>query len=145
MSGEVSNVGADLYLNVTFRPDLTGDTVNPPSAMYLGLATAAIDDEDTLATITEEDDAGYARQELSSSNMGAPADVSGVQTIKNTATISFSYTNAASSAVTYAFATDQASASSGDIYAWWALTTSKTPGAGDTLQFTANNISMGID
>lgn len=141
MSGELSNAGADLLLNALFRRD-----TNPswPTSLYLGLATAAVADTTALSAVTEASDATYARQQLTSSNMGAPADVSGVETVKNSATVSFSFTTGGT-AITYAFLTDAASGTSGSVYAWWQLTTSKTPGAGDTLQFTANNIAFGVD
>jgi hypothetical protein len=137
MAGELSTAGATLALNLLFRN--TGDK---PTKVYLGLATATMNDSTTLSTVTEEDDSNYQRQEIT---FGAPTDVSGKQTIKNSNTISFGPYAAAGSAVTYCFITDVASGISGTILAWMQLTNSKTPGVGDTLTFAENSLVFDME
>lgn len=145
MAGEMSNYGADKTLNFWFRLD---QTVTRPSAIYLALATATISDTTTGATVTEPTDGSYARQLLSNGSstnvFGAPADVGGVETIKNSSTVSFDFATGGT-AITYAAVVDSATTGAGNIITWFQLDASKTPSAGDKLEFVANAISIGIE
>ncbi len=139
MAGELSTAGADLALNRVFR-----NTGTSPTALYLGLATAAINDDSTLSTISEVTDAGYARQAVT---FTAPADDgTGKRVVKNSADVIFGpWAANQPTAITYCFVTDAASGTTGTIWAWWQLDASKTPAAGETLKFAANNLSMSLD
>jgi len=133
MAGELSNAGADLALNTLFRTD----------TMYLGLATATIDDTTDLSTVTEEDDANYERKTISFS---APTDVGGKQTIKNSGAVAFdAWAENASSAISWAFITTVATLSSGNIIAYFALPTAKQPAAGETLTIPDEGCTYDID
>jgi hypothetical protein len=139
MPGELSNAGADLALNRVFR-----NTGTSPTALYLGLATAAINDSSTLSTISEVTDSGYSRQAVTFS---APADDgAGKRVVKNSADITFGpWAANQPSAITYCFVTDVQTGTSGTIWAWWQLDAQKTPAAGETLRFPANNLTMSLD
>ena len=132
-TGELSNAGADVALNTLFRTD----------TMYLGLATATIDDTTTLATVVEEDDTNYERKTIS---FNAPADVGGKQTIKNSGAVAFdAWAENASSAITWAFITTVATLAVGNIVAYFALPTAKQPAAGETLTIPDQGCTFDID
>lgn len=137
MSGELANEGADFALNILFRH--TGTT---PAAVYLGLATVTIVDTDTLATITEEDDAEYERKEIT---FGAPADVGGVQKIKNSGAIAFDAWGADASEITDCFITDVVSGTGGVLISRLVLDVAKTPKLGETLTFPINALVFGAE
>lgn len=138
MSGELNNEGADFALNILFRH--TGTT---PAAVYLGLATATILDTDGLNDITEEDDGSYARKEIT---FGAPADVSGVQKVKNSGAVEFAAWAGDGSEITDCFITDVVSGTSpGIIIARLVLDTAKTPKTGETLTFPINALVFGAE
>lgn len=139
MAGELTTAGADLALNRVFR-----NTGTSPTALYLGLATAAVGDDTTLAQVSEVTDTGYARKSVT---FTAPADDgTGKRVVKNSADVIFGpWAANQPSAITHCFVTDAASGTAGTIYAWWQLDTAKTPAAGETLKFAANNLSMSLD
>jgi hypothetical protein len=111
--------------------------------MYLGLATATIDDTTTLATVVEEDDTNYERKTIS---FNAPADVGGKQTIKNSGAVAFdAWAENASSAITWAFITTVATLAVGNIVAYFALPTAKQPAAGETLTIPDQGCTFDID
>lgn len=133
MAGELSNAGADLALNTLFRTD----------TMYLGLATATIDDETDLSTVVEEDDANYGRKAIS---FNAPADVSGKQTIKNNGAVAFdAWASNASDPINWAFITTVATLSAGNIIAYFSLPTAKQPAAGETLTIPDQGCTFDIE
>lgn len=137
MSGELANEGADLALNLLFRN--TGDK---PTAVYLGLATVTITDTDTLATITEEDDASYARQAIT---FGAPADDGGVEKVKNSVAIAFAAWAASGSEITDCFITNVETGTEGIIIARLVLDVAKTPKEGETLTFPIDSLVFGAE
>lgn len=142
MAGSLTDAGEMLALNLLFR-----NTGTMPSNIYLGLATATIDDTDDLSTITEEDDSAYARQAVT---FTTPADNgSGAMEITNDAAIEFGpWGSVADNAVTYAFLTDAQTGnttSDGDILAWFELPQSKTPASGETLTVPLNELVFDID
>jgi len=137
MSGELANEGADLHLNIMYR-----NTGTAPTTVYLGLATVTITDTDTLATITEEDDASYARKAIT---FGAPADVGGVETIKNSVAVAFDAWAADASEITDCFITNVASGTAGLLLNRFVLTTAKTPKAGETLTFPIDSLAFGME
>lgn len=133
MAGELSNAGANLALNTIFRTD----------TIYLGLATSTIDDETTLATVVEEDDANYVRKVIS---FNAPSDVGGKQTIKSNGAVAFdAWESNASDPITWAFITTVATLSEGDILAYFALTTAKQPATGETLTIPDQGCTFDIE
>lgn len=137
MPGELSNYGADLALNMLFR-----NTGARPAAVYLGLSTSALTDAIvSTAAASEVVDGGYARQAIT---FGAPADVSGKETIKNTGSLTFGPFATGGMTISYAFICDTASGA-GNILAWMSLSAAKTPGVGDTLIFNANNLTFDLE
>jgi len=137
MSGELANEGADLALNLMFR-----HTGTSPTTVYLGLATVTITDTDTLGTITEEDDGNYARKAIT---FGAPADVGGVQKIKNSVAVVFDAWAADADEITDCFITNVESGTSGTLMARLVLETAKTPKTGETLTFAINALVFGME
>ena len=133
MAGELSNVGANIALNTLFRTD----------AIYLGLATATIDDETTLATVVEEDDTNYERKAIT---FNESTDVGGKQTIKNNGAVAYdAWASGASDAITWAFITTVATLATGNIIAYFALPTAKTPATGETLTIPDEGCTFDID
>lgn len=109
MGGQFSTAGADLAINKVFR-----NTGTSPTTLYLGLATVAVTDSSTLASITECTTSGYSRQSFT---MAAPSgDPSATS---NVADITFGPFSANPPSIAYAFVTDAASGTSGTIYAYW--------------------------
>ena len=137
MSGELANEGADLSLNLLFR-----HTGTSPTTVFLGLATATVVDTDTLATITEENDANYVRKAIT---FGAPADVSGVQKIKNSVAVAFDAWNADAIEITGCFITNVETGTGGLVISRLVLDTAKTPKAGETLTFAINALVFGME
>ena len=134
-SGEFSGAGAAIALDAIF---------NSPT-VYLALLTAAPSDSTTPATMTEEDDATYSRQNVTSS-FADSADNSGVQRVVSNADITFGpWTAEASSAITHCALVTSSSGTSGSIYYFWEFATSKTPGAGDTLTIASGNLIANLD
>lgn len=144
--GEITNAAADRLLNWLLRTD---QTVTRPTDIYIGLATAAITDASTLATITEPTDTTYSRQLVHDNDgdpakFAAPANDGGVQKCKNNAAIQYAFATGGET-ITYAFVCDAASGTTGLLIAYAALDASKTPSAGDTLEFSTNNFSFGVE
>ena len=137
MSGELANEGSDLALNLVFR-----NTGTKPATVYLGLATVTIEDTDTLATITEEDDGNYVRQAIT---FAAPADDGGVQKVKNSVAIEFPAWAANASEITDCFITDVESGTEGDLISRFVLDVAKTPKLGETLTFPINSLVFGAE
>lgn len=138
MAGQLANEGEALALNLLFR-----NAATPPTGIYLGLATAAIADTDTLADITEENDANYARQAI---NFTAPTQVGGKGTIDNDADIQFGPWDVdADVAITHAFLTDASSGTTGNLITYFTLPESKSPAAGETLTVPLGDCIFDID
>lgn len=138
MAGSLSNAGEELALNMLFR-----NTGTKPSAVYLGLATSAVGESDGLGDITEEDDAGYSRLEVT---FGAPSQVEGAATVENSAQLEFGPWSAeADNAITHAFLCDAETGTSGDILAWFELPNSKQPVSGESLIVTVGDCKFDLD
>lgn len=136
MPGELSNAGADLALNAVFRSGGPG-----PATVYLGLATAPVNDASTLLNISEVTDTGYSRQAVT---FTAPTDDgSGKRIVRNAADVTFGpWAANQATAITYCFVTDAQSGTTGTIYAWWQLDVPKQPVGGETLKFAAGALTM---
>ena len=138
-SGELANGGADLGLRLLLHADGGGSA---PSAVYLGLATAAIADTDTLSTITECADATYTREAVT---FGAPADDSGVEKVSNSGAITFGAFTTGGIAITHAFITDASTGTSGTIIYRIDLGTTKYTNAGETLTVNIGDLKLGLE
>ena len=109
MGGQYTTAGANLAIDKTLR-----NTGTSPTSLYLGLATVAVTDASTLASITEVTTAGYSRQAVTfSAPSGDPSATA------NTADVTFGPFSADPPSIAYAFVTDAASGTSGTIYAYW--------------------------
>lgn len=145
--GELTNAAADHLITYLLRTD---QAITRPVDIYVGLATAAITDASTLATITEPTDTTYARQlahddDGNPAKFAAPANDGGVQKSKNNAAISFAFATGGTQ-VTYAFICNKATGSTGGLLiAYTQLDSAKTPSAGDTLEFATNALAFGIE
>jgi len=139
MAGFLTNAGEELALNLAFR-----NTGSQPTTIKVGLATNdvstnALVDGSVLADIVEEDDVGYAQQEVVFS---APTQVSGKGTIENDAQIEFGPWDSASDAsITYAFLVDNNDV----VLGIQQLTSAKDVGAGESLIITAGNCTFSLD
>ena len=134
MAGQLSQAGAVLALNKVFR-----NTGTSPAALYLGLATAAITDTDTLSTITEVATAGYSREGITfDAQAGDPSAIS------NSVDVLFGPFSADPPAVGYCFVTDAASGTGGTIYAFWDGTAVDAT-TGDYIRIVAGDLDFTLD
>ena len=104
---------------------------------WLGLATAAISNTTTLATVTECSGGSYTRKNVTSANW---SETTGVASMASVVTWG---TGVVITAATYWFLCDQASGTAGNLICYGALSTSRTLTTADTLteQITSLSIS----
>lgn len=139
MAGNLTNIGEELALNMLFR-----DTGTMPSSIELGLATNDIDssalgDESTFSDVTEEDDEGYAKQEVT---FTSPEQVDGKATIENNAQLEFGpWSEDADNAITYAFLVDN----NDNLLGVFELPSEKQPLAGESIIITEGNCVFNLD
>lgn len=109
MPGQFTTEGSDLAINKVLR-----NTGTSPTQLYIGLATVALTDSSTLASITELTTSGYSRQAVTfAAPTGDPSNT------ENSGQLTFGPLTADPPAVAYAFVTDAASGTTGKIYAYW--------------------------
>lgn len=103
--------------------------------VYLALLTAAPTDTNlTMAAVTEYGATGYARQVIA----WGSATAAEPSVISNSGTITFGpFTAGTGSAVTHAAVCDAVSGTTANIIGTVALTSSRTPATGDSLQAAA--------
>ncbi len=139
MSGELTQTGANRAVQAG-----VGQAQSAAAAMYMALATAqpAGPDVATLAAFgsMEITTAGYARQSVTwAAPSGDPSAVS------NDATITFGPFTADPPEVGYCFLCTVDSGDSGDVLAYWTLTTARDVGNGDSLHFSAGDLVLSVD
>jgi hypothetical protein len=105
-------------------------------SVYLALLTAAPTQSNlTMAAVTEYNKTGYARQVFGPGSASAAVP----SVIGNNATITFGpITGGDGTAITHWAICDAASGTAANIIATGALTSSRSPAAGDSLQAAAN-------
>jgi hypothetical protein len=132
----MTNAAEVIALNATFRANGT--------TYYIGLATAAILDTSTLATISEVTDTAYTRQVITFNAPVLGGD--GKTGITNSATINFpAWAANQASPITYAFITTVPSAKTGDILAYFPLTTSISPTATQPASIASGVANIKLD
>ena len=100
---------------------------------YLGLATAPISNYDTLATITEEDDAGYSRQVIT---FGMLVENGSLQGFVNSAEIVFGlWKEDSCDLITDCFISDAPSGTKGRLITAMKLDVPKQPSANGKMVF----------
>lgn len=126
MAGNLSNEGEVLVLEMLLR-----NNALPPEQLHLGLATSPLDDASTLSSLTEVDDANYARLPV---NFTAPTQIGDRATCYNTDDIQFGPWDVDEDhSITHAFLTDQSSGTTGKLIAWFPIPSAKQPLSGETL------------
>ena len=134
IGGQFTTAGSDLAINKTLR-----NTGTSPTSLYLGLATAAVTDASTLASITEVTTAGYSRQAVTfTAPSGDPSATA------NSADITFGPFSADPPSIAYAFVTDAASGTAGTIYAYWDGT-AVDAGSGESIVVRAGDLDFTVD
>ncbi|MPZ13753.1 MAG: hypothetical protein GEU73_04915 [Chloroflexi bacterium] len=118
------------------------DTILGGGILYVGLATVQVTATDTLATITEVTTAGYARQAVT---WGAGAgDAPAV--IANSGLLTFDFDPAADPPSTqYAFLTDAASGTVGDIVYRWSANAAVDGGADEDYQIAIGALQVSVE
>lgn len=139
MSGQLTQFGANRAVQAG-----VGKSQSAASGMYLALATAeaATPDVATLADFAanEISTAGYSRQGVT---WGAPSgDPSAVA---NDAVITFGPFSADPPEVTHVFLCDTSIGTSGNVLAYWTLTTARDAGNGDSLYFGVGDLTISVD
>jgi hypothetical protein len=139
MSGQLTQFGANRAVLAG-----VGEQVTATAAMYLALATAeaASPDTATLATWAgnEISTAGYSRQEVS---WGSPSGDPSL--IANDAEVEFGPFSADPPEVTHVFLCDTSIGTSGNVMAYWQLTTARNAESGDTQYFGIGDLTISVD
>ncbi len=132
----ISTYLEEKLLNFVFR-----DTAyTRPATVYVGLVdNVGTNDEMEAGTLTNEI-TGYTGDRKAVA-FGAPAQVGGKATIKNTADLDFE--NMPAVIVKYAIVCDAATV--GNILYWCPLTDQKTTNAGDTFRLPINDLVLDLD
>jgi hypothetical protein len=139
MSGELTQFGANRAVQAGVGQDVTA-----AAGMYLALITAlpAGPDTATLADFAanEISTAGYSRQAVTwSAPSGDPS------AIANDTEITFGPFTADPPEVGYCFLCDTSIGTSGNVLAYWTLTTPRNAGNGDTLYFGTGDLTLSVD
>jgi hypothetical protein len=131
-TSKLSQYANQQALEAVFRKTQSPATGN----VYLALLTAAPNDTTlTMAGVTEYGATGYARQIFGPTSATAAEP----SVISNTGIITFGpFTAGTGSAVTHAAICDAVSGTTANIIATVALTSSRTPATGDSLQAAAS-------
>jgi hypothetical protein len=131
-TSKISQYGNVQALEAIFRRTQSPATGN----VYLALLTAAPTDTNlTMAAVTEYGGTGYARQVFGPTSATAAEP----SVISNTGVITFGpITAGAGATITHAAICDAVSGTTANIIATVALTSSRTPANGDSLQAAAN-------
>lgn len=129
------------YANAQALEAVFRKTQSPATgSVYLALLTAAPTDTNlTMAAVTEYAATGYARQVVA----WGSATAAEPSVIANSGTITFGpFTAGAGSAVTHIAICDAVSGTTANIIATAALTSSRTPATGDSLQVAAGAVTF---
>jgi hypothetical protein len=141
MAGYLTNYGLARALKAGL-----GQSVAAAAGMYLGLTTILPDTSEpggegqaTLAQWNENEPNmdGYARQAVTWGDPG-----SSPVGIANAATISFGPFLDDLPEIAYCFLCDAESGTTGNVLAYWSLTTARDVGVGDSLQCVAGQLSL---
>lgn len=139
MAGEFSDAGGSRALDA-----VTGRATVSSATTYLALLTSAPTDTTTPATMSEYSATGYTRQSVAWSS---PAlNGSNVPETSNTAALTFGpFTAGTGATISHCALVTSSSGTSGSIYAWWSLDTSRTPSTNDSLQFAIGALKLAVD
>lgn len=131
-TSKISQYGNVQALEAIFRKTQSPAT----GSVWIALLTATPTDTNlTMAAVTEYAATGYARQVFGPTSATAAEP----SVISNTATITFGpFTAGTGAVVTHAAICDAVSGTTANIIATVALTASRTPATGDSLQAAAN-------
>lgn len=113
-----------------------------PANVYIGLATALVNEDSTLATITECTDAGYTRKEVT---FDTPTEVGDAMLSASTNTLEFGAFTTGGTAITHAFLTDAVSGTSGKCLACFTLSATRYTNEGETLVIMPSNVTISYD
>ena len=139
MAGQLTQFGANRAVQAGI-----GVQVAATSAMYMALGTAQAATPDTASladfAANEIDTAGYERQAVTwASPSGDPSAVS------NDAQLDFGAFEADPPEISHCFLCDTSIGTSGNVMAYWELTTARDAGDGDTLYFAIGDLVISVD
>ena len=126
-----------ILLNLVMRA--TAYPGGAPAAVYCGLVDDNAADADLEAGTLDDEITSYTG-DRKAITFGAPADVGGKQTIKNSAALEFLLMPAVT--VKYAIVCD--AATSGNILYWCPLAAEKTCNAGDTFNIAIDGLVLDL-
>lgn len=132
--GSLSNYAEDAMLDHV----LNTSAMSVPTNLYVGLATATIDDTDTGATVTEPSGANnYARVNVNT------WDTAATRLTSNTSVVTFNQCQTAPwGTITDWFISDSGTIGAGNIIAYGTLATSKSVVVGNTPSFAAGELDV---
>jgi len=134
MSNQGNKLALELVLGI--------GTPSVPAHVYVGLATAEVDEDDTLSTITECTDATYSRQEAT---FGTPSEVSDAMVAATTSDIVFGAFTTGGTLITHAFLTDAVSGTSGNVIGCMTLGSPRYTNEGETLVIETGSFTVSYD
>lgn len=127
----------DILLNLVMRA--TAYPGGAPAVVYCGLVVSGDYDAELEAGTLTHENMGYTGNRPAIT-FGAPADVGGKATIKNSAALEFLVMEAIT--VKYAIVCDAATA--GNILYWCPLAAEKTTNAGDTFRIAIDGLVLDL-
>lgn len=126
----------------------TGGTISyykPARLTYLALLTAAPSDvtTDGAISVTEYGATGYSRQAV---YWSAPSIISLLPATQNATAMTFGpFTAGTGATITHAALVSAPTGTTGDMLAWWALDTSRTPATNDAISIAANALTLSVE
>ncbi|MGB2787845.1 MAG: hypothetical protein WBC13_00785 [Dokdonella sp.] len=137
--GEMSTTLAHNLLNLAFR-----NVAYAKPATYVGMATATLTETTTGSTVTEPSGNGYARTQVNINGGAAPAwALAASRQVVNGGAVSLPAATGAWGTVVASFIAS--AVSGGDILFFDNGTTDQAVASGDTMQFAASAITVGLN
>jgi len=139
MSGQLTQFGANRAVQAG-----VGENVTAASGMYMALSTAEPSGPDTASLAAygsvEVSTAGYERQAVTwDSPAGDPSEIA------NDVQMDFGPFEADPPEVTNCFLTDTSTGTSGNVLAYWELTTARDASDADTIYFAIGDLTISVD
>jgi hypothetical protein len=134
----ISNYLSDLYLNLALR----GSEWTAIATAYMALYTSNPGKADTGTELSSAGGTAYLRQSIT---FGAPAAISGIETVSNNADVTFPVATTDWGTITHIGLKNAADSSTGNLLWYGELTVSKTISTGDRLKFLSGDVVVNLE
>jgi hypothetical protein len=130
---------ASNYLELKLLDHSLGTTTyTKPAAVYVALHTSDPGEAGSFSAEVGTSGTAYSRQAVTFASAASGSAASN-------ATVTFSAATSSWGTITHISVTDNATAGSGNVLYYGAVTTSKTIDTGDTFQITSGNLTVSLD